>query len=192
MQISGLDPGGKPISDALSGLMRTIVDGVITIDAAGLIVDFNPACERLFGYKSDEVVGKNVKMLMPEPYRAEHDGYIENYRTTGKQKIIGIGREVTGLRKDGTTFPMELSVGQITDGGRRSYVGIIRDLTARARLEQNLRDSEAQHRAVVETAVDGIIIIDSLGTVRIYNPACARMFGYDAAEVIGKNVTVLL
>jgi PAS domain S-box-containing protein len=179
-------------SDALAGLMRTIVDGVITIDASGLIVDFNPACERLFGYPADEVVGRNVKMLMPSPYQDEHDRYIENHRTTGQRKIIGIGREVTGLRKDGTTFPMELSVGQISERGQRAYVGVIRDLTARARLEQTLRDSEAQHRAVVETAVDGIIIIDSLGTVRIYNPACAMMFGYEADEVIGHNVKMLM
>lgn len=99
---------------------------------------------------------------------------------------------MTGLRKDGTTFPMELSVGQISEGGRRAYVGVIRDLTARARLEQNLRDSEAQHRAVVATAVDGIIIIDGLGTVRIYNPACEEMFGFVADEVVGRNVKMLM
>jgi PAS domain S-box-containing protein len=179
-------------ADALTGLMRTIVDGVITIDARGLIVDFNPACETLFGYRAEEVVGKNVKMLMPEPYQHEHDSYLDNYRTTGQRKIIGIGREVVGLRKDGTTFPMELSVGQIDDGGERAYVGVIRDLTARARLEQTLRDSEAQHRAVIDTAVDGFIIIDALGTVRIYNPACQKMFGFSADEVIGRNVKMLM
>ncbi|MEZ5939455.1 MAG: PAS domain S-box protein [Hyphomonadaceae bacterium] len=179
-------------SDALTGLMETIVDGVITIDGEGRIIHFNPACERLFGYAADEVVGQNVKMLMPEPYRAEHDSYLESYRYTGKRKIIGIGREVTGRRKDGTTFPMELSVGEINRGERSAFVGVIRDLSARKRLEQGLRDSEAQHRAIVETAVDGLIIIDARGTVRIYNPACEKMFGYEADEVVGHNIKMLM
>jgi PAS domain S-box-containing protein len=179
-------------TDALKGLMNTIVDGVITIDSRGRIIDFNPACETLFGYKLGEVVGQNVKMLMPAPYQHEHDGYLQNYRTTGQRKIIGIGREVVGRRKDGSTFPMELSVGEIAEGEDRAYVGVIRDLTARARLEQGLRDSEAQHRAVIDTAVDGIIIIDKLGTVRMYNPACEKMFGFSLDEVLGRNVKMLM
>jgi len=179
-------------TDALTGLMNTIVDGVITIDSRGRIIDFNPACEILFGYKLEEVVGQNVKMLMPAPYQHEHDDYLQNYRTTGQRKIIGIGREVVGRRKDGTTFPMELSVGEIAEGEQRAYVGVIRDLTARARLEQGLRDSESQHRAVIETAVDGIIIIDKLGTVRMYNPACETMFGFSLDDVVGRNVKMLM
>jgi PAS domain S-box-containing protein len=179
-------------TDALTGLMNTIVDGVITIDSRGRIIDFNPACEILFGYKLEEVVGENVKMLMPAPYQHEHDDYLQNYRTTGQRKIIGIGREVVGRRKDGTTFPMELSVGEIAEGEDRAYVGVIRDLTARARLEQGLRDSEAQHRAVIDTAVDGIIIIDKLGTVRMYNPACEKMFGFSLDDVLGRNVKMLM
>src|SRR5262245_19069452 len=93
-------------------LIATAVDGIIVIDARGLIQIFNPACERLFGYKPDEVIGKNVKMLMPSPYRDEHDGYLKHYQETGERRIIGIGREVVGQRKNGTTFPMYLSVGQ--------------------------------------------------------------------------------
>jgi PAS domain S-box-containing protein len=178
--------------DALTGLMHTIVDGVITIDAQGRIIHFNPACESLFGYTASDVVGRNVKILMPEPYQHEHDSYLHNYRTTGQRKIIGIGREVVGRRKDGSTFPMELSVGQIAEGEEMAYVGVIRDLTSRARLEQGLRDSEAQHRAVIETAVDGIIIIDKLGTVRMYNPACEAMFGFPAKDVVGRNVKMLM
>ncbi len=172
--------------------MNTIADGVITIDTAGRIVDFNPACERLFGYQAGEVIGENVKLLMPEPYRSGHDVYLENYKNTGQRRIIGIGREVIGRRKDGTTFPMELSVGEIKQSESRAFVGIIRDITDRARLEQGLRDSEAQHRAVIETAVDGIIIIDMLGTVRMFNPACVAMFGYQAENVVGQNVKMLM
>jgi PAS domain S-box-containing protein len=172
--------------------MNTIVDGVISISANGAILDFNPACEKLFGYRADEVLGRNVKMLMPDPFRSEHDGYIQNYKETRQRKVIGIGREVVGLRKDGTTFPMELSVGEIQDGEQRAFVGIIRDITSRARLEQGLRDSDAQHRAIIDTAVDGIIIIDLLGTVRLFNPACVKMFGYSDNEILGQNVKMLM
>ena len=182
----------KTERDALSGLMHTIVDGVISIDARGRIVDFNSACERLFGYSAEEVLGENVKMLMPDPYRTEHDSYLDNYKTTGQRKIIGIGREVIGRRKDGTTFPMELSVGEIEQGNTRAFIGVIRDITDRVRREQILLDSDAQHRAILETAVDGIIIIDSLGTVRMYNPACENMFLFSAEEVVGQNVKMLM
>ena len=97
---------------------------------------FNRACERLFGYRAAEVKGRNVKMLMPAPFQGEHDRYLESYRTTGERKIIGIGREVTGLRKDGTTFPMDLSVGEANQEGESIFIGIIHDLTERKRGEQ--------------------------------------------------------
>jgi len=131
-------------SDALfQTLMQTAVDGIIVIDNAGTIQIYNAACERLFGFHSDEVVGQNVKMLMPEPYRAEHDGYIAHHRETGVKRIIGIGRNVSGQRKNGTTFPMYLSVGEGELDGRTIYVGIIHDLTERehaSRRNQELQD----------------------------------------------------
>ncbi|HXJ01773.1 MAG TPA: PAS domain S-box protein [Micropepsaceae bacterium] len=131
-------------SDALfRTLIQTAVDGIIVIDGEGIIHIYNMACERLFGFHSDEVVGRNVKMLMPEPYRAEHDGYIEHYRATGIKRIIGIGRNVSGQRKDGTTFPMYLSVGEGYLNDRAIFVGIIHDLTEResaARRNQELQD----------------------------------------------------
>jgi len=114
------------------------------IDAGGTVQEYNPACERLFGYREDEVVGRNVKMLMPPPYREEHDEYLLRYRTTGHKRIIGIGREVEGRRKDGTTFPMELSVGEARPGGQQVFVGIIRDITARKSAEQSLRVAKEQ------------------------------------------------
>ena len=112
-------------------LTATAADGIIVIDERGLIGIYNTACERLFGYRQDEVIGKNVNMLMPSPYRDEHDSYLDNYHETGKAGVIGIGREVIGQRKDGTTFPMYLSVGKGILDTQTIYVGIIRDLTAR-------------------------------------------------------------
>jgi two-component system sensor kinase FixL len=125
-------------------LLAAAVDGIIVIDAEGRIQLVNKACERLFGYTPEEIAGRNVSMLMPSPYREEHDSYLSRYRETGERRIIGIGREVTGQRKDGTTFPMYLSVGESTVGGRTIYVGIIRDLTEREAGERRLRELQAE------------------------------------------------
>lgn len=124
-------------------VIDSAVDGIIVIDAHGLIEAFNPAAERLFGYASSEVLGRNVSMLMPSPYREEHDSYLARYLATGRAKIIGIGREVTGRRKDGSTFPLHLSVGQFTVGGERRFSGIVHDLSERVRMEERLREQAA-------------------------------------------------
>ena len=173
-------------------VIETAVDGVILIDGNGTIAVFNPACERLFGYSAAEVIGRNVKLLMPEPYRGEHDTYIANYRRTGVRKIIGIGREVVGRRKDGTTFPMGLSVGETRDERGSGFVGIIRDLSEMERTQRAVLEGAARLKAVFDTAVDGIILIDRRGTVLMLNPACERLFGYDAAELIGRDVKLLM
>jgi len=176
----------------LRAVVDTAVDGVILINAQGVILMFNPACERLFGYAPFEVIGRNVKMLMPEPYQSGHDTFLRNYRETGERKIIGIGREVLGQRRDGATFPMDLSVGEAEEDGLPIFVGIIRDLTERKAAETALREGGARLRAVVETAVDGVILIDARGRVQMFNPACERLFGYAADEVIGENVRMLM
>jgi PAS domain S-box len=175
-----------------TAILAAAVDGVITIDENGKIERFNPAAERLFGYDASEVVGRNVRMLMPEPYRSQHGRYLANYRNTGEARIIGIGREVEGLRKDGSTFAMDLAVGESRSGGRRLFAGIVRDITARKQREQELRDSETKTRAILNTAADGIITIDSLGVVLTANPASERIFGYPAGEMVGRNVNMLM
>lgn len=119
-------------------LMDNCVDALIIIDETGTILDFNPAAEKIFQFETTEVLGKNVSVLMPQPYHSAHDGYLRNYMTTGEAKIIGIGREVVGRRKDDTTFPMELSVGEMPDGGTRNFVGIVRDITHRRTIETQL------------------------------------------------------
>jgi two-component system sensor kinase FixL len=173
-------------------VIQSAVDAIVLIDARGRIEAFNPAAERLFGYAESEVLGRNVSLLMPPPYRDEHDGYLERYLTTGQRRIIGIGREVTGLRRDGSTFPLHLSVGEASVAGERKFTGIIHDLTERVQLEDRLRASEARWRSIVESAVDGIIVIDSRGCIEAYNRAAEHLFGYTEAEVIGKNVNVLM
>jgi PAS domain S-box-containing protein len=172
--------------------METAVDGVILIDTRGCILMFNSACERLFKYQASEVIGQNVKMLMPDPYREEHDSYIDNFRRSGERKIIGIGREVFGQRKDGTTFPMDLSVGEAKQDDGSIFVGIIHDLTERERGERALRESNARLKAVVDTAVDGVILIDARGCILKFNPACEKLFQYRADEVRNQNVKMLM
>ncbi|MGA9088047.1 MAG: PAS domain S-box protein [Bradyrhizobium sp.] len=138
----------------INALIETIVDGVILSDKVGNIQTFNPACQKLFGYRMDEVAGKNVKMLMPQQYRSEHDSYLANYRDTGVRKIIGIGREVVGQRKDGSTFPMLLSVGEAKQDDEDIFVGIIHDLSDRKRTEQQL--VQAQKMEMVGQLSGGI------------------------------------
>ena len=127
----------------LSAIINTTVDGIIVIDSAGLIESINPAGQRLFGYSEPELVGKNVSVLMPAPFHAEHDGYLKRYQETGKAAIIGTGREVRGLRKDGTMFPLHLSVGEMQIDGERKYTGVLHDLTQRVQLEAQLREQTA-------------------------------------------------
>src|SRR5262249_26133390 len=106
-------------------VIDSAVDGIVVISDRGIIESFNPAAERMFGYSEQDVLGKNVSLLMPSPYREEHDGYVERYLRTGEQKIIGVGREVTGLRRDGTTFPVHLAVNEMRFGGERHFTGIL-------------------------------------------------------------------
>lgn len=300
----------------LRAFVDTAVDGVITIDEFGQIIDLNPAAQSLFGYPSEELIGQNVKLLMPEPYRGEHDTYLRNYRVTRQRKIIGIGREVAGRRKDGTIFPLELSVSEVHVGERRLFTGIIRDVSERKqvegerqkfvslvenssdfiamtslawevlyinkagqdligitpervtetevrdlwhettlpivlrealpaqirggsfrfqgqlkhfltgepidvdcnafcisdpatggtlaaafslrdireqkRREQALLDSEARMKAILDSAVDGIITINERGTIEAANPAARRIFSYEPEELAGQNVKMLM
>jgi two-component system, LuxR family, sensor kinase FixL len=120
----------------IATVLDTVVDGLITIDQRGVIQSFNKACTILFGYQPEEVVGENVRILMPEPYSSEHDGYITGYLETQVPRLIGVGREVAGRRKDGSTFPMELAIGESPQAGNHAFVGIIRDLTERREAER--------------------------------------------------------
>jgi two-component system sensor kinase FixL len=128
----------------LQAIVETSPDGLITIDERGLVESFNPAAERMFGYGAQEVIGQNIKLLMPSPYREEHDAHIARYLRTGEKRIIGIGREVLGQRKDGTSFPLELAVGEVHAEGRRIFAGFVRDVSARRVAEERLRELQAE------------------------------------------------
>lgn len=134
-----------PTSEALAqAIIASAVDAIIGIDEKGCVQSFNPAAERMFGYAADEVIGRNVRMLMPPPYADEHDVYLSRYLTTGEKRIIGIGREAMAQRKDGQTFPIDLAVAEAHVGNSRAFVGTIRDLTERKRAEAEIHSVTQQ------------------------------------------------
>ena len=173
-------------------IFDSAVDGIIVIDAKGLIKAFNPAAERLFGYRADEVLGQNVKLLMPSPDREQHDRYIaqlpehegpENHRNRPR----GPGR-----RKDGSTFPLHLSVGEMELDGAAGVHGHPPRSEPPRRDREALRKSEERLRSIVESAVDGIIVIDDRGLIQAFNPSAERLFGYTVSDVLGRNVNMLM
>lgn len=166
--------------------------GTITIDEKGCITAFDEVAVRLFGYESAEVVGKNVSVLMPEPYHSQHDDYLARYHQTTNPHIIGKGREVTGQRKDGSLFPVWLAVNKVTFGDQHLFVGCIVDLSDLKATEASLSRSTEMTRAILDTAVNPIITIDAKGLIRTVNPATERLFGYTASETIGQNVKILM
>jgi two-component system sensor kinase FixL len=174
----------------LQSIFESAVDGIIVIDARGLIKAFNPGAERLFGYSAEEVFGQNVKLLMPSPDRDHDDRYIADYLDI--PNITGTGREVRGRRKDGSTFPLHLSVGQMELEGEPAFTGILHDLSHRVEIEDALRKSEERVRSIVESAVDAIVVIDDRGLIQAFNPSAERLFGYSGSEVMGRNVNMLM
>jgi len=128
----------------LQSVLDTVPEAMVVIDTRGIIHSFSATAEKLFGYAAAEAIGRNVNFLMPEPYRGQHDGYLARYMATGERRIIGIGRLVVGCRKDGSTFPVELAVGEMRSGDRRFFTGFLRDLTERQETQQRLQDLQAE------------------------------------------------
>lgn len=164
--------------------MRAIVDnaaeGIITIDERGIIQTINLAAETIFGYDAHEVMGQNVSVLMPSPYRERHDTYIEDYLRTGERKIIGIGREVEGRRKDGSVFPLDLAVGEFFLGNQRFFTGIVQDITDRERAEEELR-------LTFQSAPTGIVTTRLDGKILSANETLTAMLGYSESELRGMS-----
>jgi two-component system sensor kinase FixL len=131
-------------SAMLRSILETVPDAMVVIDQHGVIQQFSKAAERLFGWRAEEACGQNVRALMPSPYREQHDGYLSRYLDTGERRIIGIGRVVVGQRRNGSTFPMELSVGEVNQGGRRLFTGFVRDLTERQQTRARLQELQEE------------------------------------------------
>lgn len=181
--------GGLPVLGTVSdarwaSILNTAVDGIIVIDETGRIMIFNRACERMFGFAAEEVVGRNVSMLMPPEHAGDHDAYVESYKRTGHRKIIGIGREVRARHRDGTLFPIDLSVGEAQTPDGRQFVGILRDLTSRKDAERRLNELQSDLiRLARVSALDemGSALAHELNqpltAIMLYLQAVGREFG---------------
>lgn len=179
-------------ADRLDALLDAAADAIVLMDARGHITRFNGAAERVFGYRAEEVLGHNVRMLMPLPYQSEHDGYLERFERTGERRIIGIGREVTALRRDGSEFPIELSVGEFRTDGERGFVGILRDISERRTQETRLRRKAEQLRLLLEHAPTPVLVTDPVGRIQSTNVACVALLGYEAERLLQMRVSDLV
>lgn len=182
------------INSSETDVLETLVDGVIIIDSKGTIFYLNRAAERTWGYSRTELLGQNVKMLMPQEYSDSHDQYLANYLRTGVAKIIGSGRKVQGKRRDGSTFPAYLSISETKISGRHTFTGTVRDLTGKEPLAGGAAASlaAAAQFTLLENLLDTAIVIDSNGIIQFFNRQATALFGYTPADVIGRNVKVLM
>lgn len=171
----------------LRAILETAAEGIITIDERGIIEAVNPAAERIFGYAKDEIVGRKVNVLMPLPYSAEHDRYITDYLKSGKARIIGIGREVVGKRKDGSLFPMELAVSEVKLRNQRLFAGFIRDVTERSQAEEALRKSEERLDSILANAPAIIYLKDLDGRFLLVNHEFEKLCGISRDQALGKT-----
>lgn len=178
--------------EILQAVFKAATDAIILINGSGIILDTNPATSRMFMHKREALVGSNVSMLMATPHRESHDAYLERHLTTGRTRIIGIGREVEALRGDGTRFPIELAVSRVDIADQVIFAGVIRDISDRREIINELETREDELRAIINTAGDAIIVISRYGMIRLFNPAAEKMFGYSVHEVLGRNVKMLM
>ena len=175
----------------LAAVLETAVDAIVIIDERGIVATANPATERLFGYAISELVGQNVSMLMPEPHRSAHDGYLQHYLETGVRKIIGIGREVVARHKDGTPIHVELAVSHMQVGGQTYFSGMLRDVCERKRQQEALTVERDFVAALLDTTGGLVVVLDDQGKIVRFNRACEEMTGYEEGEVKGRTVTEL-
>ncbi len=183
----------------LSEIMDNVIDGIIVIDEEGTIRSFNRSAESLFGFKIEEALGKNVTLLMPEPDKSQHDGYLEKFMKSGKSAILGTRRVVTGRKKDGTTFPMELAVNETVIEGQRMFSGVVRDLTEKEEFERELMQTRKtrdellnRYHLILDAAGEGVFGLDNEGNTTFINPAAERMLGYTAKELIGNPLHTMI
>jgi len=170
----------------VKAIMDNILVGIITIDEWGIVESMNPMSEKIFGYAASEVLGKNIKMLMPEPYRSEHDSYIRNYMKTGQAKVIGLSRELQARRKDGTIFPIELSINVVLADEHWLFTGVVRDISARRIVEEKLQKSERKLSTLVSN-LPGMVYHcrnDKNWTMEYLSEGCMALTGYRPQDLI--------
>jgi len=170
-------------------ILENAVTGIITIDDEGTVQTFNPAAEAIFGYAPDQVIGKNVSMLMPEPNRSGHDGYLKNYHNTGEARIIGIDREVVGLRKNGVEFPMGLGISELVVGDKTIFTGFVEDISGRKLAVAALKESEERFRDLAETASDWFWEMGSDLRFTYLSERFKEITGRASSEFIGKTLS---
>jgi two-component system sensor kinase FixL len=185
--------GGSLIDSVYRAIVDTAVDAIVVIDRNGIIRSVNKATERLFGYAAGALIGRDVKVLKPEPEAGENDGRLGACLRTGDKKLIGIGREVVGRRSDGSVFPLDLSLGAVHAGDEPIFVSMIRDITDRKAAEFAQRESELRLRSILDKVPDAIVVIDERAIIQSFSPAAERLFGHKSAEEkIGCNVKLLM
>lgn len=171
----------------LRAVLDTLSDAVVTIDQAGKICRANAAACRIFGYDHQELIGQNVSQLMPSPDREKHDGFLQAYLNTGQSRIIGVGREVLARRKDGSVFPVDLSVSEVVYDDTRLFTGIVRDMTDRQATQESLRRERAFIDHLFETSNAIILVLDPQARIIRFNPAMEQLSGYSLDEAAGKD-----
>ena len=167
-------------------ILNTVGEGIIMINERGGIESYNPAAQAIFGYRQEELLGRNINILMPASQRTAHNRYLSRYLETGEPHILGQNREVVGCRKDGTDFPMELSVNELWLGGERKFVGVVSDITQRTQSRHELMEATQSRQAILDSANLSIIATNPQGIILSFNHAAERMLGYSADEVVGK------
>lgn len=184
-----LTGGGLPSVAELElrAVLDAAVDAVIVIDSRGLIESFNRSAERLFGYTAAETVGRNVSMLMPEPFRSQHDGYMHHHMTTGERRIIGKGREVVAQRRDGSLLPVFLAVGRIEGLDPPRFVGFVQDVTDRKRAVEALRRERDRAQTYLDLAEVLLLALDARGTISLVNRKGCEILGWPEDELVGRN-----
>src|SRR5215470_469456 len=176
------------VSDARwQAILATARDAIVAIDARGRITLFNPAAEQVFGYRAEEALGQNVSLLMPAPYRDEHDEYLRRYERTGEARAIGRIRSVHGRRKNGEVFPIELSVSESQLGDEVLYTAILRDVTGRLATEEALRAQRDFAERLIETAPLIVLVLDPAGNIVRYNAQMEQVCGRPLADVAGTD-----
>lgn len=179
----------------LTGIFESAVDALIIIDTAGIIQRVNGAVVEMFGHSKEDLLGSNVSILVPEPYRSQHDQYLRNFLSSGVRKVIGPGRELDAIRQNGQLFPMELTLSEVEVEGAHVFCGFVRDMTFRAKLRSEERKRHLSGElidSIFEAAVDGLVIIDERGIVKRANAAVTDLFGYTCKELVGENVSILM